>query len=148
MGSDKTQGTQRDARPAHRVGAALRAGPGPVSPPASEGTGPTRCQLSEVLHLLGRNHILSILGSFRQGGPKRFVELQRELRLSPNTLSARLRDLVDAGLLTRTTFNEIPPRVDYEPTAKALELFSIFDALGTWASRHDLRPEIRPPLPR
>ncbi len=90
--------------------------------------------------LLGKNHMLAILGAFREGGPRRFGVLQRQLQLCPNTLSGRLQDLVGAGLLTRTTFNEIPPRVDYEPTAKAMELFSIFDDLLRWSSHHDLQP--------
>ena len=34
-------------------------------------------------------------------------------------VAERLRELVDAGLLTRTAYNEIPPRVDYAPTEKA-----------------------------
>ena len=99
------------------------------------------CQLSDLLRLLGKNHMLTILVAFCDKGPLRFVELQRSLRLSPNTLSGRLRELVEAGLLTRTTYNEIPPRVDYAPTPKANELFSIFGDLISWSSRHDLQPE-------
>ncbi len=69
----------------------------------------------------------------------RFVDIQGQLHLSPNTLSERLRDLVDAGLLTRTAYNEIPPRVDYQATEKALALAPVFESLQTWASENDLR---------
>lgn len=71
--------------------------------------------------------------------PHRFVDIQERLRLSPNTLSERLRDLVDAGLLTRTAYNEIPPRVDYQSTAKALALGPVFASLEAWAGEHDLK---------
>ncbi len=61
--------------------------------------------------------------------------------MSPNTLSDRLKELVKAGLLSRTSYNEIPPRVDYEATPKAVDLKPVFEALGEWAERHTLRPE-------
>ncbi len=77
--------------------------------------------------------------------PHRFVDIQEQLRLSPNTLSERLRDLVDAGLLTRTAYNEIPPRVDYQATEKALALAPAFESLQAWAAEHDLK---RAPAPK
>ncbi len=72
--------------------------------------------------------------------PWRFVDIQERLGLSPNTLSERLKDLVEAGLLTRTAYNEIPPRVDYQATRKALDLTPVFDSLQAWATRYDLKP--------
>ena len=50
----------------------------------------------------------------------------------------RLRGLVEAGLLTRTAYGEIPPRVEYEPTPKLKELTPIFGVLEEWASKNDL----------
>src|SRR5947208_4921457 len=74
------------------------------------------------------------------GGPRRFVEIQTRLRMSPNTLSERLKALVEAGLLSRTAYNEIPPRVDYEATPKAHDLKPVFEALWAWSQRHALKP--------
>jgi len=86
--------------------------------------------------------MLDILYIFTQDpGPHRFVDIQQRLSLSPNTLAERLKDLVAAGLLTRTVYNEIPPRVDYEATAKAHELAPVFDTLNDWATRNDLKPQ-------
>ncbi|MGB0651591.1 MAG: winged helix-turn-helix transcriptional regulator [Thermoplasmatota archaeon] len=101
------------------------------------------CQIGELFQLLGRPHMLDITHIlFREAdGPVRFVDLQKRLGLSPNTLSARLKALVEAGLVTRTAYNEIPPRVDYEATAKARDLCTVFAALHEWSSKHDLRPE-------
>lgn len=72
--------------------------------------------------------------------PRRFIELQNELQMSPNTLSDRLRSLVQAGLLTRTAYNEIPPRVEYAVTPKAVEFNAVFQDLAGWAKRNSLAP--------
>lgn len=92
--------------------------------------------------------MLNILYIFTtEPGPHRFVDIQHRLSLSPNTLAERLKDLVNAGLLTRTVYNEIPPRVDYEATEKALDLRPVFDSLGAWSARHTLKPDAPAPMP-
>lgn len=106
------------------------------------------CRLTELFQVLGKAHMLDILHIFHTDPqPHRFVDIQARLRLSPNTLSERLRDLVDAGLLTRTAYNEIPPRVDYRATEKALALAPAFESLQEWATEHDLkRPRVEEPV--
>lgn len=101
------------------------------------------CELSELFRLLGRAHVLDILHVLTEegGGPRRFVDLQHRLHLSPNTLSDRLKELVAAGLATRTAYNEIPPRVDYEATEKARAFRPVFHELADWARRHNLSAE-------
>lgn len=95
--------------------------------------------MGTLLHFLGKPYVLDLLRVFVEDPrPHRFVELQQRLQVSPNTLTARLRDLVEAGFLTRTSFNEIPPRVDYAVTRKARELNSVFETLSDWSKRHDL----------
>ncbi len=101
------------------------------------------CEIAELFHILGKTYVLGILHIFTQEepGPKRFVDLQKRLSMSPNTLSDRLKELVRAGLLTRTAYNEIPPRVDYDATAKAFDLKPVFESLSEWSQRHNLKPE-------
>ena len=103
---------------------------------------PHGCAIGDLFHVLGKAHMLDLLHIFiaEEPGPKRFVELQKRLQISPNTLSERLKQLVEAGLLVRTAYNEIPPRVDYEATAKARDLTAVFDSLVDWAAKHDLKP--------
>jgi DNA-binding HxlR family transcriptional regulator len=72
----------------------------------------------------------------RDQRPWRFGELQDELDVSPNTLSNRLSELTEAGLLERRSYDEIPPRVEYVATTKARELSPIFGDLYRWAQRH------------
>src|SRR5712691_3750148 len=99
------------------------------------------CRIGELFKVLGKPHTLDILHTFiEEPAPRRFGELMDELELSPKTLAQRLRELVRAGLLTRTAYNEIPPRVDYEVTKKAQRLRPIFDVLVAWAAENDLKP--------
>ncbi len=96
--------------------------------------------LTDFFRLLGRAHVLPILHLVihESPAPRRFVEIQSRLGLSPNTLTDRLKELVEAGLLTRTAYSEIPPRVDYQATAKARELAQVFEAMCQWACKFDL----------
>ncbi|MFN8174283.1 MAG: helix-turn-helix domain-containing protein [Solirubrobacteraceae bacterium] len=67
------------------------------------------------------------------GGPRRFVELQRTLPgISTEQLRSRLNRMVADGLLTRRRYREVPPRVDYELTDRARELFPVLAALARW----------------
>jgi DNA-binding HxlR family transcriptional regulator len=101
------------------------------------------CKLGDLFRLLGESYVLDILHVvLREKKPKRFVDLQRELKMSPNTLTDRLRNLVACGLLTRTVYNEIPPRVEYAATPKASELDTVFASLGKWAEHHTLEPVV------
>ncbi|MGP8072157.1 MAG: winged helix-turn-helix transcriptional regulator [Thermoplasmata archaeon] len=86
--------------------------------------------------------MLQILHVFEEsnGRPIRFNELQTRLRISPKTLSQRLKTLVEAGFLARRAFNEIPPRVEYQPTTKTQELDELFRALDHWSARNTLHP--------
>lgn len=99
-------------------------------------------RLGDLFALLSQSHMMQILGLliWRSKGPVRFLELQNALGISPNTLSARLKSLVEAGLVTRTAYSTIPPRVDYEATAKAHDLKRVFKSLNEWAAQHDLKP--------
>lgn len=100
------------------------------------------CKIGELLHFLGEQYVLDILHVFiSDPTPRRFVDLQRTLKMSPNTLTDRLQGLVKAGLLTRTAYNEIPPRVEYAPTPKAIEFDDVFQGLTDWAGKHTLEPE-------
>jgi len=93
---------------------------------------------STLFSLLGRAHTLAILNEFviKDGESIRFGELQDTLELSPNTLSRRLDELVEAEFLERTQYDEIPPRVEYEETEMVDDLAPVFQELETWMERH------------
>jgi DNA-binding HxlR family transcriptional regulator len=98
---------------------------------------PEDCRaVSEVLDRVGDKWsvlVVVMLG----GGPKRFNELRRSIAsISQRMLTLTLRGLERDGLVTRTMFPTIPPRVDYELTELGRSLLGPVDALGAWA-RHN-----------
>jgi DNA-binding HxlR family transcriptional regulator len=70
-------------------------------------------------------------------GPKRFNELKRMIGgISQRMLTLTLRGLQRDGLITRTVFPTIPPRVDYELTDLGRGLSKPVQALGQWVFEH------------
>jgi len=71
-------------------------------------------------------------------GPKRFGELESSLQsISPRTLSARLDDLVCFGIISKKTFAEKPPRVEYTLTKKGEDLLPILKQMATWGTKYN-----------
>src|SRR3954470_1837752 len=69
-------------------------------------------------------------------GCSRFCELERSLvGISPRTLSLRLRALEEEGMVERSTFPAVPPRVEYALTEKGLALIPIIDDMRTYGER-------------
>lgn len=67
----------------------------------------------------------------------RFGELQRAIPgVTQHMLTTQLRDLESNGLVKRTVFAEIPPRVEYEMTESARALRPVFDELFRWSQAH------------
>ncbi|WP_340099889.1 helix-turn-helix domain-containing protein [Salinibaculum salinum] len=99
---------------------------------------------TELFSLLGRSHAMAILFYVvrEEQRPWRFSELEETLGISPNTLSSRLEELVEGGLLERRSYDEIPPRVEYEATQRALDLDPIFRELYEWAKEHGEETEL------
>ncbi len=102
--------------------------------------------VSELLDTLGKTHAMAVLREFAfADGPLRYSDLADAIDASPSTLSARLRDLTAAGLLDRTAYDEVPPRVEYEPTPRAVSLFPVFGHLHRWAITY--ATDVEPPEP-
>jgi DNA-binding HxlR family transcriptional regulator len=98
---------------------------------------PEDCRaVSSVLSRVGDKW--SVLIIMRLGdGPKRFNEIKRMVGgISQRMLTLTLRGLERDGLVTRTIFPTIPPRVDYELTDLGRSLWMPVEALGLWARRH------------
>ncbi|HEV8535362.1 MAG TPA: helix-turn-helix domain-containing protein [Candidatus Limnocylindria bacterium] len=68
-------------------------------------------------------------------GQRRFTEIARSLpRANQKMITARLRELEAAGVLTRTTYAEVPPRVEYSLTARGRALRPVITALRSWGN--------------
>jgi DNA-binding HxlR family transcriptional regulator len=75
-------------------------------------------------------------------GPRRFNEIKRMVGgISQRMLTLTLRGLERDGLVTRTVFPTIPPRVDYELTELGRSLWQPVEALGNWARAHQPKIE-------
>ena len=66
-------------------------------------------------------------------GTKRFGELKRSVgNVSQKVLTANLRAMEESGLLTRTVYAEVPPRVEYSLTELGQSLKPVLDAMRNW----------------
>jgi len=73
-------------------------------------------------------------------GPLRFSRLRSMIEgITPKVLTQTLRALERDGLVTRTVFAEVPPRVEYELTELGRDLLVPIDAILTWAQDHAAR---------
>lgn len=140
---------KRHAKPprAHAGAMSRRpSGPAPARPaPATPSCAvtPGGCEVGDTVRLLGRAHVIDVLHLLVDAGrPLRFGELRDALRVAPNVLSERLRDLAEAGLVRRTERLGATLRVEYEATPMAVELRGPLLALREWAHRH-----APPPVP-
>src|SRR5664279_426545 len=103
---------------------------------------PEDCRaVSEVLARVGDKWTVLVVSTLGDG-PKRFNGLRRALgSISQRMLTLTLRGLERDGLVTRTVFPTVPPRVDYELTRLGKSLLEPVSALGLWARKN--RPGIQ-----
>jgi len=100
-------------------------------------------QFHRALGMLAGKWKGEILWQLSQG-KHRFGELRRAIpEVTQHMLTVQLRDLEADGLVKRTVFPEIPPRVEYEITPSAMALRPVFDELFKWSQEHGF-PNARP----
>lgn len=102
------------------------------------------CPVATTVALIGSKWKLLILRNLLQR-PWRFNELKRDLEgVSQKVLTDSLRSLEADGILTRTVYPEVPPRVEYALTDLGRSLKPILDAMVDWGSAYQRlvrRPE-------
>jgi DNA-binding HxlR family transcriptional regulator len=70
-------------------------------------------------------------------GPKRFGELERSLAgISPRTLSQRLDDLEQCGIITKRAYQETPPHTEYTLTEKGDDLVPVLQQMAAWGTKY------------
>lgn len=81
------------------------------------------CPATPLAKVMGRRYALGLLSLVANRGTVRFSELRSRLgEVSSSTLAARLSDLEAAGLIARTVYPDVPPRVEYSLTPRGREL--------------------------
>ena len=92
------------------------------------------CPVETTLMLIGDKWKVLILRDLMDG-TKRFGELKKSIgTVSQKALTAQLRDMEEKGLLTRTVYAEVPPRVEYTLTETGCSLKPILDAMWAWGA--------------
>lgn len=94
------------------------------------------CPVATTVQLIGSKWKLLILRNLRMR-PWRFNELRRDLEgVSQKVLTESLRAMEDDGIITRTVYPEVPPRVEYalSPLGKSME--PILDAMEQWGTAY------------
>lgn len=100
-----------------------------------------RCPVARTLDLIGERWTILILRDLVVGGARRFQDFERSLAgISPNTLSARLKRLEEAGIVERRFYEQHPPRAEYLLTEKGAELRPILKALFEWGRKNTAAP--------
>lgn len=70
-------------------------------------------------------------------GTKRFGELKKSIgSISQKVLTAQLRDMEEKGLVQRTVYAEVPPRVEYTLTETGYSLKPVLDAMREWGEQY------------
>lgn len=112
------------------------------------------CPVETTLFFLSTKWSALILRDLMDG-PRRFNELRRSIgRISQKVLTSNLRQMEKHGLLTRTVYAEVPPRVEYKLTELGASLKPVLDTLRWWgeiysasASGTSLTGHRQPPHP-
>lgn len=99
----------------------------------------TKAQVDKIIPLLHGKWELQIMLEVCRADVLRFGEYKKRLPFITNSvLTAALRNLESWGLITRTQYNEIPPRVEYAPTEKGMSLLPICYEIIKWGSKNNL----------
>lgn len=94
------------------------------------------CPVETTLTLISNKWKVLILRDLLPG-TKRFGELKKSIgHVSQKVLTAQLREMESSGLLTRTVYAEVPPRVEYTLTDLGYSLKSILDAMWNWGEEY------------
>ena len=94
------------------------------------------CPVQRATNVMGDQWSLLILREFFLEGSRRFQDLQDVLKVSPNTLSTRLRKLEDGGVLERRKYSQNPPRWEYHLTASGEALGPVMSAIRLWGEEN------------
>lgn len=108
------------------------------------GGGVCLCALDGVMDLLGKKWTLLVINAIGELGVARYKVLQDELLgISPSVLAETLRELEASGIVKRTQYPVIPPKVEYSLTEEGVELRRAIVPLLLWADRRNTVRKVR-----
>jgi len=93
------------------------------------------CSIARTLSVIGDRWTMLILrDAFLR--IRKFDDLQKDLGVSRQRLSDRLKKLVDEGVLERRQYQDTPPRYDYRLTPKGVDLYPVVMAMVNWGDKY------------
>ena len=101
------------------------------------------CPVEATLALIGGKYKALILWRL-SGGTLRFSQLQKHIPATARMLTLQLRELEQDGLVSRTVYPEVPPRVEYAMTELGRSLMPILTAMRNWGAEYLRGKDIEP----
>ena len=102
---------------------------------ANDVSAPEECPVCRTADVVSGKWTLLVIRDLAEES-RRFCELERSLAgISPRTLSLRLRTLEGEGIVERTTYPDVPPRVTYSLTDKGRDLVPLIDQMREYGDR-------------
>lgn len=99
-------------------------------------TSKTTCPVETTLRLIGNRWKILIIRDL-MGGTRRFGELKKSVgEITQKVLTSNLREMEADGLVTRTAYAEMPPRVEYTLTEAGRSLRPIIEAMTRWGEEY------------
>ena len=96
-----------------------------------------QCPLARAAFLIGKRWTLEILRDLSLHKTRRYQDFQNSLDgISPNTLSERLKELENAGIIFRQSYQDHPPRSQYVLTQKGQDLGPVLSAVHAWGKKY------------
>ena len=90
----------------------------------------------DFVQLLGKSHVLDMLYFlFNHHEAVRFNELKRSIGITATTLSRRLDEFIQQGLVQREVYAEVPARVEYELTPRGRTLGPVLESVFGWVEQ-------------
>ncbi len=93
------------------------------------------CPFVTAQKLLQGKWAILILHALNEG-TKRFNELERDIQITHATLSSQLKYMEKEGLVHRTVYPEVPPRVEYSLTATGRRFAPVLDSIQVWGEEY------------
>ena len=92
--------------------------------------------IASAMEIIGNKWTALILRDLFTGS-KRFCELEKSVgNINPRTLSQRLDDLESHGIITKKSFAEVPPRIEYTLTRKGRDLQPTLQQMASWGTKY------------
>ena len=95
------------------------------------------CPIDNTFKIIGKKFTVHIIRNMAMFGQTRFNQLLDNIEnANPKTLSARLKEMEKANLISREVYNEVPVRIEYKLTKKGKDLQGLLDQMAAFSMKH------------